>query len=233
MNSTSSAPDANVLANISSLYGPGTVIGWYLTASSVLLTWASQPFHPYKRRSDSINVDLIATLTLLVVAACQLIYQACATLRNNMLYEDQKAFAVSAKVAELIANVEAPLVITETFVWISALLFMLAINDDNFRRTYVVGFVWLLCFVIDCFIKISNFFTLDRFHQARPLWPRHSIPSRSRVVGASLWVPNLFVLVALLLCLTANVILAASHGYESNEQDRASQYDLSLHRNTD
>ena len=54
------------LGTVNSLYGVGTVIGWYLTAIGLLLTWI---FHAEKRRRDRIPVDLIVVLTLPLVAA--------------------------------------------------------------------------------------------------------------------------------------------------------------------
>jgi hypothetical protein len=51
---------------VSSLYGPGTVVCWYLTWVSVQVSWIT---HPKKGTFDSIDPDFIAVLTLPTVAA--------------------------------------------------------------------------------------------------------------------------------------------------------------------
>ena len=61
----------NPLIAVSSLYGPGSIACWYLTAFSVLISWT---VHPRKREKDSIDGDLIATLTLPCIAAGHLVW---------------------------------------------------------------------------------------------------------------------------------------------------------------
>ena len=65
-------PDNAVYQGISSLYGPGTILCWYLTVSSCFCSWL---FNAKKRSRDSIDNDFVAALTLPVVAATHLIIQ--------------------------------------------------------------------------------------------------------------------------------------------------------------
>src|SRR6201999_2905001 len=62
--------DPDQFSLVSPLYGPGSMLCWYLTTLSVLLSWM---LHPHKRASGSIDVDLVAVLTLPAVAAGHLI----------------------------------------------------------------------------------------------------------------------------------------------------------------
>ena len=149
----------NVYATVSSLYGPGTVTCWYLTTFSVLVSWT---LHPHRRKSGAIDVDLIATLTLPVVAAGHLISQARLLLYRHAfdLYEPFSS----------VAAIEAPFVIVEIFMQISVIFFLIAAWRRAFRRLIIIGMVGLLCFAVECYIHFSNFPRLNLQHhpKARP-----------------------------------------------------------------
>ena len=154
----------DVYATVSSLYGPGTVSCWYLTTLSVLTSWT---LHPHKRKSNSIDIDLIATLTFPVVAAGHLISQA------RLLLSQQHALDHTEpphSVAAAAAAIEAPFVIVEIFMQISVILFLIAAWRRAFRRLMVTGVVGLLCFAVECYIQFSTFQSLDLRHhrEARP-----------------------------------------------------------------
>lgn len=68
---TADSGGANRFVKVSSLYGPGTIAAWYFTVLSVLVSWT---LHPRKRKSGSIDVDLVATLTLPAVAVGHLMW---------------------------------------------------------------------------------------------------------------------------------------------------------------
>lgn len=144
----SSTFDENPYATVSSLYGPGTISCWFMTAFSILISWN---FHPHKRKSGSVDVDLIATLTLPAVAAGHLISQARSLLRqgsNNISIQDRAA-------------IEAPLLIVELFILISPFLLRIAAWRCSIRRAVVAGIVGLLCLASKCCIHFSNFSKLD------------------------------------------------------------------------
>ena len=132
---------ADDLSNVSSLYGPGTVLGWHLTLLSCLVAWT---LHPRRRRSGSIDANLIAGLTLPTVAAVHLISQirASSTLRNDL----------NRATRPEIAAIEAPLVVLEIFMTFSVLFFVLAWCMKCFRRGFAVAAVGLLCFATECYV---------------------------------------------------------------------------------
>ena len=135
------------LATVSSLYGSGTTTCWYLTASSVLVSWT---LHPYKRKSGSIDVDLIATLILPSVAAGHVISQAYGSIRQ--LFEAQDPRLIPA-----VAAIEAPFVIVETFMALSVIPFLIAAWMVKIRRAIFVAVVGLLCFIVECDVHFSDF----------------------------------------------------------------------------
>ena len=135
------------LATVSSLYGPGTITCWYLIASSVLVSWT---LHPYKRKSGSIDVDLIATLTLPGIAAGHVISRAHGSIRQ--LFEAQDLRLIPA-----VAAIEAPFIIVETFMALSVILFLIAAWMVKIRRAIFVAVVGLLCFVVECYVHFSDF----------------------------------------------------------------------------
>lgn len=133
------------LSTVSSLYGPGTILCWYLTTLSVLISWTP---HPHRKKSGSIDVDLIATLTLPSVAAGHVISQAQGSVRQ--LLEDQDLQLTSA-----IAALEAPFVVVESFMALSIILFLTAAWMVKIRRAVSVAVVGLLCFAVECYIHYS------------------------------------------------------------------------------
>lgn len=144
----SSSSNEDPFATVSSLYGPGTISCWYLTAFSVLISWT---FHPHKRKSGSVDVDLIATLTLPAVAAGHLVSQARSLLHhgsNNISVQDEAA-------------IEAPLLIVESFILLCPFLLRIAAWRRSNRRVVVAGTVGLLCLASICYIHFSSFSKLD------------------------------------------------------------------------
>lgn len=94
-------------SQVSSLYGHGTIAAWCLTILSVLVSWT---LHPSKRKSGTIDMDLLAALTLPAVAAGHLMFQA-RFLLDGKLYDDN---ANGWGFLQFIAATEAPFVVTET-----------------------------------------------------------------------------------------------------------------------
>lgn len=162
MAASTPADDSNVdvYATVSSLYGPGTVSCWYLTTFSVLVSWT---LHPHKMKSGSIDVDLIATLTLPVVAAGHLILQARSLLHQHASSDLYEPFYS-------VAAIEAPFVIVEIFMQISVVLFLIAAWRRALWRLIITGSIGLLCFAVECYIHFSDFSKLNLQHhpQARP-----------------------------------------------------------------
>ena len=150
---TVTTPDesnANLLATVSSLYGPGTVTCWYLTTFALLVSWT---LHPHRRKSGSIDVDLIATLTLPMVAAGHLISQARLLLHRSRFDYYKPHYSVAA--------IEAPFVIVEIAMPISVILFLIAAWRRAFRRLIITGQLGLLCYSVECYIHFSSFPALN------------------------------------------------------------------------
>jgi hypothetical protein len=128
------------LALVSSLYGPGTMICWYLTVLAVLISWT---MHPRKRKSGSIDVDLVAVCTLPAVAAGHIAWQlrrlAAQNIRTEVRRKDDLQYA------QTLAAIEAPFNVTETFLVISTYLLLVARSLVCIRRAIFVATMQLLC----------------------------------------------------------------------------------------
>ena len=153
---TTPSQQQSELALVSSLYGPGTITCWYLTTLSLLVSWT---LHPRKRRSGSIDADLIAVLTLPAVAAVHLITQVRAFIHQDEIV--RASSSVHWKYQQSVAAIEAPFNVTETFMAISVILFIAATWALCIRRSIFVASIGLLCFTVECYIHFSKFTALD------------------------------------------------------------------------
>ena len=185
------------LALVSSLYGPGTITCWYLTTLSVLVSWT---LHPQKRKSGSIDVDLIAVLTLPAVAAGHLVSQF-----RGFLHQDGRivrgvssSSSVDGTYLQSIAAIEAPFNVTETFMAISVIMFIVASWMFCIRRAIFVGFIGLLCFTVECSIHFSRFTDLGLRY--RPGVSADGYPAFSRFFVADFAGLVIAILVILSLC---------------------------------
>ena len=182
------------LALVSSLYGPGTITCWYLTTLSVLVSWT---LHPQKRKSGSIDVDLIAVLTLPAVAAGHLISQV-----RGFLHQDSIMWASTSSVdreyLQSVAAIEAPFKVTETFMAISVILFIIAAWMFCIRRAVFVGLIGLLCFTVECYIHFSKFTDLGLRY--KPGVSADDYPAFSRFFVADFAGLVIAILVILSLC---------------------------------
>ncbi|KAJ0115066.1 hypothetical protein J7T55_001475 [Diaporthe amygdali] len=128
--------DEDSLALVSSLYGKGTIFCWLLTILACLVTWTC---NKRKRKSDSLNADFIGILTLPAVAAGHTIYQA-RYLKSHALLD-----ANPNTVIQLSRAIEASLTVTETFMILSVLLFLLAFPARCYKRAISTALIGLLC----------------------------------------------------------------------------------------
>ena len=135
------ATQSNQYDLISSFYGPGAVAGWYLTALACLISFS---LHPRKRSRDSITADLIAVLTFPTVAAADLITQVRSYPKEG------------TTLAQNAASIEATLIVTETFLTIDVVLFLLAVGFKCVRRACLLATVGLFCFSAECYVYFSS-----------------------------------------------------------------------------
>ena len=138
--SSTSAPQSNQYALVSSFYGPGAVVGWYLTALACLVSFS---LHPRKRICDSITADLIAVLTFPTVAAVDLITQARSYPKEGFTLEQSAA------------SIEATLLVTEKFLAIDKLFFLWILRFQCVRRACLLATVGLFCFSAECYVLLS------------------------------------------------------------------------------
>ncbi|KIW54334.1 hypothetical protein PV05_06698 [Exophiala xenobiotica] len=151
MGATGQQPSSRY-ALVSSLYGPGTIACWYLTILSVLVCWT---LHPRKRKSGSIDVDLIAILTLPTVAVGHLISQVL-----RLMHSHANALGFDTddnQFVQDIAAIEAPFSIIESFMAISVILFLIAVRSQCLRRAISVALAGLVCLAAECYIHFSSF----------------------------------------------------------------------------
>ena len=131
------------------------IICWYLTTLAVLVSWT---LHPRERNSGSINVDLIAVLTLPAVAAGHLVSQVRGVLHQAKIV---RADSADWKYLQSVPAIEAPFIVTETFMAISVILFIVDAWKICIRRAIFVALVGLLCFTVECYIHFSEVMDLD------------------------------------------------------------------------
>ncbi len=180
--SSTLATQSNRYDLISSFYGPGAVAGWYLTTLACLISFS---LHSRKRSRDSITADLIAVLTFPTVTAADLITQVRSYPKE------------STTLAQNAASIEATLIVTETFLTIDVVLFLLAVGFKCVRRGFLLAIVGLFCFSAECYVYFS--------------------PSVSQAIGQNLDRPFLInfgtilisVMAVLLICITCALSLIA------------------------
>ena len=131
--SLTEATQSNEYDLVSSFYGPGVVVGWYLTALACLISFS---LHPLKRTHDSITADLIAVLIFPTVAAVDTITRVRAYNKEGV---------TSAQNA---ASVDATQVVTRAFLIVDFCLYLLAEDFKCRRRACLLAFVGLFFFTV-------------------------------------------------------------------------------------
>lgn len=137
--------DTILLARVDALYGPGTVSAWYLTILACAISWT---LHDRKRKQDTIDMDLVASLTLPFAAIVNLLTHISKLSRQPL--DDANTQQ------ELADAIEAPLVLIEAFMNIAAVLFLIAAWSINIRRALVIGVGGFLCFATDGYLHLSS-----------------------------------------------------------------------------
>lgn len=140
----------NPLIGVSSLYGPGSIAGWCLTAISVLISWT---IHPRKREKDSIDVNLIATLTLPCIAAGHLLWQTSAV--PNDCLDPQGVPYAACDVRRSAAVIEAPFVVVQTSCAIYTALVIVGASKGCLRRAALADLVGGFCLAVERYMYLS------------------------------------------------------------------------------
>lgn len=206
------------LALVSSLYGPGTITCWYLTTLSVLVSWT---LHPRKRNLGSIDVDLIAVLTLPAVAAGHLVSQVRGFLRQDVI--ERPSGSADWKYLQSVAAIEAPFNVTETFMATSIILFIVAVWMYCVRRAIFVAWIGLLCFTVECYIHFSNFRDLGLRYKPGVLAEGYPAFSRFFVADFASLVKSILVILSLSSLLSGAIafymLLRSGPGSPRPQQD--------------
>jgi hypothetical protein len=98
----------NPYVRVESLYGPGTIAAWLVTALSVLINWT---FNPHTRRKDTISLDFVTVVLLPTVASIHLFFLLAhlpVSIAEALISQDED-------VRQFVAAFEAPLNVCETF----------------------------------------------------------------------------------------------------------------------
>ncbi|KAK4113179.1 hypothetical protein N656DRAFT_844739 [Canariomyces notabilis] len=134
---------------VSSLYGPGNLLGWFFLILSVLISWTA---NPVSRRKDTITNDFIAVLTMPVVAVVHFFYMV-AQQRGKTI----KGWLGCRQELDVIAvgALEAPLTVCEDFIACAAVLFSVAASRGHPRRLALVLCVGLLCLAPEVLLLVE------------------------------------------------------------------------------
>lgn len=128
--------DKDELALVSSLYGKGTTLCWLFTILACLISWTCEK---KKRRFDTLNADFIGILALPSVAAGHTIFQIRCL--KSLAYSDISP----VRIMQLSRAIEASLTITETFMVLSVVLFLVAFPARCYKRAVLTALTGLLC----------------------------------------------------------------------------------------
>jgi hypothetical protein len=194
---------------VSSLYGPGTTACWYLTIISCLASWT---LHPSKRTSGSIDSDFLALLIFPTVAAGHLIFQLIGYPGDN---KDMMA-TQDPELLKLVAAIEAPLNITEIFMPIAVVLFLIAILRRCFKRALFVGTTGLFCLSAEAYMFILT-------------WGRGTTPMNlGRPFLVNFNAVMIFILFAIGFLMTSTLVLIVLFFNRTYQSARAAAIDPDL-----
>lgn len=136
--------DEDELALVSSLYGKGTILCWLLTILACLISWAC---NKKKRNSDTLNADFIGILVLPSVAAGHTIYQI------RCLKSLSSSDIIPVRVTQLSRAIEASLTVTETFIILSVVLFLIGFPSRCYKRAVLIASTGLFCLTTEYLVN--------------------------------------------------------------------------------
>lgn len=133
---------------VSSIYGPGNFLCWAFLFVSVLITWTVNKAH---KARDTVTADLVALLTLPVVAAVDLTI----TMTKSGL-DGGRGWALATVVRSLncddirsVSALEAPLTVCEDCATLAALLYFIAARKGHRLRQATILLVWIWCLAVE------------------------------------------------------------------------------------
>ncbi len=205
---TSASGVEDRFVQVSSLYGPGTIAAWYFTILSVFVSWT---LHPRKWKSGSIDVNLVAILTLPAVAAGHVIWQ-------GQLLPGRMTDVSDEGLIQLIAAIEAPFIVTETFMAVSVILFLVSAWTYCIRRAILVALIGVECLTVESYVH----FSIQLFHY-RPGTLAKNFPAFSRLFVADFIGLLIAIIVVLGLLIVITGLLTMVMLFNSKESSSPGQ----------
>jgi hypothetical protein len=142
-------PAPHRLALVSSLYGPGNLVCYFLLLLSVLVSWT---INPKSASDDSITNDFIAVLSLPTIAAADFWFHAHQLDGQNLHLLLSTPLSTAVRDA---AAIEAPLTVCEDFIMLAGVLYAVAAWKRHWKRmTMVLAGGWI-CFSVEFLLLIN------------------------------------------------------------------------------
>lgn len=190
--------DEDELALVSSLYGKGTILCWLFTILACLISWTC---HKEKRNSDTLNADFIGILVLPFVAAGHTIYQI------RCLKSLSSSDFSPVRITQLSRAVEASLTVTETFIILSLLLFLVALSARCSKRAVSIAVTGLFCLATEYLVYSQ--LTSSKSQQLRVIT---SSFTRSFVSDSAVFSAVILMLILACIAITFCLALYLYHG---------------------
>ncbi|KAK4221239.1 hypothetical protein QBC38DRAFT_505066 [Podospora fimiseda] len=130
-------PESERFSLVSSFYGPGNCICWFLLLVSVAIN----------QTADTMTNDPVAAITFPVVAVGDYIYLVL-TNYSDMANGGAWSTPITSDV-QFVASIEAPLIICEAFIARSALLYLLSARKGHIKRMTIMMIVTILCLLVE------------------------------------------------------------------------------------
>ena len=150
--------EAACLNHINGLYGPGAMLGWYLTLAGCIISWT---IHPRRRSTDSIHPDFVAFLIVPLAAAAQaistsrLVREHLVTVDGDM--EALKRNYASLQTCQTRAAIETSSKVVLLYLFITIMIYPLSALR-RFKRASALASVFIICFASQCYALDSTLF---------------------------------------------------------------------------
>ena len=113
----------------------------------MLIFWT---VHLGKCEEDSIDVNLIAALTLSCIAAGHLVWQTSLLLKDCL--DSQELTGVTCNVRRSAAPIEAPLVVLQTSCTIYTSFILVGASNGCLQRAILAGLVGAFCLAVESYM---------------------------------------------------------------------------------
>lgn len=162
------------LDQVNGLYGPGAMLGWYLTLAGCIISWT---LHPHRKSKDSIHPDFVAFLVVPLTAAAQIVSLSRHAQDVSTTIESADGAVLEAallrdlaslQTCQVRAAIEAATKIINVYLFITIMLYPLPALCHA-KRGSALAFVFIVCFAsqiyapdftiinIPALFKASNF----------------------------------------------------------------------------